>query len=88
LPYNLAIPHSHAILDDYRSISPSTRQLFENYPTVTSIDNNAIMKKEWSTEERMTLHHLFALMGHRKDDDWFRIYKELHDQGDQQSVTF
>jgi hypothetical protein len=88
LPYNLAIPCSHAILDEYRSISPSTRQLFENYPTVTSIDNNAIMKKEWFTEERMTLHHLFALMGHRKDDDWFRIYKELHDVARGQTTIY
>jgi hypothetical protein len=37
-------------------------------------------KKNWTIEERMTLHHLFALMTYRVNDaDWFRIYEQLHD---------
>ena len=40
----------------------------------------APMRKRWTIEERMTLHHLFALIGYRaKDADWFRIYQQLHD---------
>jgi hypothetical protein len=38
------------------------------------------MRKRWTIEERMTLHHLFALIGYRANDtDWFRIYQQLHD---------
>jgi hypothetical protein len=36
------------------------------------------MRLPWTIEERMPLHHLFALIGYTpKNDDWWRIYEEI-----------
>ena len=36
------------------------------------------MTPKWTFEERVPLHHLFALIGYlAKDDDWWRLYEDI-----------
>jgi hypothetical protein len=47
------------------------------------------MTKRWTIEERMTLHHLLARREYEsKNDDWWNLYKLLHDPTSGRTVIY
>ena len=83
-----SLPYLDAISDSDRSTQTIIYLSTQTKVQTSTVETMAIMKR-WTIEERMTLHHLLARREYEsKNDDWWNLYKELHDPIRGRTVTY